>query len=148
MYFNGEPEQRPAICGAVTAVTFVERGRFDHVGVFTYSHEDGTPAGRFEDDVPGHEKERRRRRVMGIQRRRVESANRAKVGQRVRILVDGPSPEHELVLRGRLEGQAPEIDSVVYLSEIDPSTCQAGDLVDAEVVEARGYDLVARPLLT
>ncbi len=136
---DGEFEE---LCG------FVERRGFDHVGVFTYSHEEGTAAGRLEDDVPARVKERRRRRLMGIQRRRVESANRAKIGQHVRILVDGPSPEHELVLRGRLEGQAPEIDSVVYLSDIDPTRCQPGDLVDAKVVEARGYDLVARPLLT
>jgi len=126
---------------------FVERERFDHVGVFTYSHEDGTTAGRLDNDVPGKEKEARRRRLMAIQRGQVEAANRRKVGQRARVLIDGPSPEHELVLRGRLEGQAPEIDSLVYLSEIDASACQPGELVEVEVVGARGYDLVARPLL-
>jgi ribosomal protein S12 methylthiotransferase len=125
---------------------FVEQEGFDHVGVFTYSHEEGTAAGRFEDDVPAKVKERRRSRLMGIQQRRVAAANRRRIGQRVRVLVDGPSPEHQLVLRGRLEGQAPEIDSVVYLSEADPAACRAGELVEAEVVAARGYDLVARPL--
>jgi ribosomal protein S12 methylthiotransferase len=126
---------------------FVERTGFDHVGVFTYSHEDGTAAGQLQDDVPRRVKERRRRRLMDVQRKRVAAANRRRVGQLVRVLVDGPSPEHELVLRGRLEGQAPEIDSLVYLSDLDPTACQPGDLVDAEVVAARGYDLVARPLL-
>jgi ribosomal protein S12 methylthiotransferase len=126
---------------------FVEREQFDHVGVFTYSHEDGTAAGRMADDVPARVKDARRRHLMSIQRKQVEAANRRRIGQRVQVLVDGPSPEHELVLRGRLEGQAPEIDSVVYLSEADPSACQPGELVDAEVVAARGYDLVARPLL-
>ena len=62
------------------------------------------------------------------------------------MLVDGPSPEHPLVLRGRLAGQAPEIDPVVYLSEADPAECLPGTLVDAEVIAARGYDLVVRPL--
>jgi ribosomal protein S12 methylthiotransferase len=125
---------------------FVDEQRFDHVGVFTYSHEDGTPAGRMTDDVPRAVKEARRRRLMALQRKHVEAANRRRVGQRVRVLIDGPSPEHELVIRGRLEGQAPEIDSVVYLSDVDPSACQPGDLVDAEVVGGRGYDLVVRPL--
>ena len=112
--------------------------RFDHVGVFTYSHEEGTTAGRLDDDVPARVKERRRRRLMGIQQATRRAANRAKIGQHVRVLVDGPSPEHELVLRGRLEGQAPEIDSVVYLSDVDPTRCQPGDLVDAKVVDGAG----------
>jgi ribosomal protein S12 methylthiotransferase len=126
---------------------FVDGSRFDHVGVFTYSHEEGTAAGRLADDVPTRVKEQRRRKLMAIQRKRVEAANRARIGRRIRVLVDGPSPEHDLVVRGRVEGQAPEIDSVVYLSDVDPTACQPGDLVDADVVAARGYDLVARPLL-
>jgi ribosomal protein S12 methylthiotransferase len=116
------------------------------VGVFTYSHEEGTAAGAMVDDVPARVKEQRRRRLMGLQKRRVTAANRARIGQRVQVLVDGPSSEHELVLKGRLAGQAPDIDPVVYLSEADPDTCRPGDLVDGEVVAARGYDLVVRPL--
>jgi ribosomal protein S12 methylthiotransferase len=83
---------------------------------------------------------------MTLQKRIVAVANRRRIGERVRVLVDGPSPEHALVLRGRTAGQAPEIDSVVYLSEADPEVCRPGALVAATVVEARGYDLVARPL--
>jgi ribosomal protein S12 methylthiotransferase len=139
--FPGETEEDfEELCG------FVQEQQFDHVGVFTYSHEDGTAAGRMTDDVPARMKEARRRKLMGIQRKRVEAANRRRIGQRVRVVVDGPSPEHELVVRGRLESQAPEIDSVVYLSEVDSSACRPGDMVEAEVVDARGYDLVARPL--
>jgi ribosomal protein S12 methylthiotransferase len=126
---------------------FVESQRFDHVGVFTYSHEEGTSAGRLADDVPKRVKEQRRRQLMALQRRQVAKANRARIGREVTVLVDGASPEHELVLRGRLEGQAPDIDSVVYLSEADPAACQPGRLVRAQVVGAKGYDLVARPLL-
>ena len=81
-----------------------------------------------------------------LQKRLVAAAGKRRVGDRVRVLVDGPSPEHPLVLRGRTAGQAPEIDSVVYLSEADPEVCRPGTLLDAEVVGARGYDLVARPL--
>jgi ribosomal protein S12 methylthiotransferase len=139
--FPGETEEEfEQLC------RFVQRERFDHVGVFTYSHEEGTSAGRMSDDVPGRVKEARRRRLMALQRKQVEAANRLKMGRRVSVLVDGPSPEHELVLRGRLEGQAPEIDSVVYLSELDPTACRPGDLVEAEIVGSRGYDLVARAL--
>jgi hypothetical protein len=61
-------------------------------------------------------------------------------------VVDGPSDEHELVLRGRLQGQAPDIDPIVYLTECDPSAYARGRFIDVEIVGSRGYDLVAKPL--
>jgi ribosomal protein S12 methylthiotransferase len=125
---------------------FIGAVGFDHVGVFTYSHEEGTAAFGLSDDVPAREKARRRKRLMSIQRRLVARRHRVRVGEHVRVLVDGPSKEHGLVLQGRLEGQAPEIDPVVYLTDCDPSAHHAGTFLDAEIVAARDYDLVARPL--
>ena len=61
-------------------------------------------------------------------------------------MVDGPSPESDLVVTGRLEGQAPDIDSLVYFTDCDPSTLRAGTLVRSRVVAARGYDLIVQPL--
>ena len=63
-------------------------------------------------------------------------------------MVDGPSEDHDLVLRARLAGQAPDIDPLVYLTECDPSELSAGDLIRAEIVGHRDYDLLARPLTT
>jgi ribosomal protein S12 methylthiotransferase len=126
--------------------SFVQSVGFDHVGVFTYSHEEGTTAHELTDDVPAATKRRRQSSVMRLQKRIVQRAQRARVGMRTRVLVDGPAAEHELVLRGRLEGQAPDIDPLVYLTECDPSALQAGQFVDAEVVGSRGYDLLARPI--
>jgi ribosomal protein S12 methylthiotransferase len=125
---------------------FVKDVAFDHVGVFTYSHEEGTPAFARADDVPARVKIRRRNRLMSTQRRLVRRAQRRRLGERVRVLVDGPAPDHEMVLRGRLEGQAPEIDSCVYLTDFDPDACRPGDFVDGIVDGARDYDLVVRPL--
>ena len=125
---------------------FVRVTRFDHVGVFTYSHEDGTSAHGLDDDVPAGVKRRRQAQVMRLQKQLVSRAHRSRVGQHVRLLVDGPSADHELVLRGRLEGQAPDIDPLVYLTDCDPSTVSAGELLTAEIVGSRGYDLLARPL--
>jgi ribosomal protein S12 methylthiotransferase len=124
---------------------FVEDQRFDHVGVFTYSHEEGTTAGAMEDDVPGREKAARRGRLMATQKRIVGAANRARVGATVRVLVDGPSPEHPFVSRGRLESQAPDIDSAVYLSGMEPEACRPGHFIEGRVLAARGYDLVVGP---
>jgi ribosomal protein S12 methylthiotransferase len=125
--------------------SFVKAIEFDHVGVFTYSHEEGTSAYALEDDVPAGIKRRRQSGVMRLQKGIVARAHRARIGQQVRVVVDGPSADHDLVLRGRIEGQAPEIDPLVYLTECDPSSLTPGQFVEAEIVASRGYDLVARP---
>jgi ribosomal protein S12 methylthiotransferase len=124
---------------------FVSETRFDHVGVFTYSHENGTSAYALDDNVSAGAKNRRRRRVMALQKRLVGRQQRSRLGTHVRVLVDGPAVDHDLVLRARLSTQAPDIDPCVYLTECDPSAYQAGSLVEVEIVGARGYDLIARP---
>jgi ribosomal protein S12 methylthiotransferase len=124
---------------------FVGGVGFDHVGVFTYSHEEGTSAHGLPDDVPAKLKRQRRSRLMSLQKRIVSRAQHLRVGSQVRLLVDGPSSEHDLVLRARLEGQAPDIDPMVYLTDCDPSEFAAGTFLDAEIVGSREYDLLARP---
>ena len=125
--------------------SFVKTTQFDHVGVFTYSDEIGTSAHDLPDDVPARTKKQRQSRVMSLQKRVVARAQKNRVGQHVRMVIDGPSSEHELVMKGRLEGQAPDIDPVVYLTECDPSEFSAGSFIDAEIVGSREYDLIARP---
>jgi ribosomal protein S12 methylthiotransferase len=124
---------------------FVADAHFDHVGVFTYSHEEGTRAFGLPDDVPAAIKRRRRHALMAKQKRIVARAQKARIGADVDVLVDGPSPEHELVLQGRLEGQAPEIDPIVVLTGADPAAVRPGDLIRARITGARAYDLVATP---
>jgi len=126
---------------------FVQSVGFDHLGVFTYSHEEGTSAHGLADDVPPRTKRRRQADLMRLQKRVVVKAQKAQVGRQVRLLVDGPAAEHDLVLRARLEGQAPDIDPLVYLTECDPSELSQGQFIQAEIVGSRGYDLLARPLL-
>ena len=125
---------------------FVRDQQFDHVGVFTYSHEEGTSAYESTDDVPAKTKSARQSRVMALQREIVAKKHASRIGYRGRLIVDGPASDHELVVKGRLMSQAPDIDPCVYLTECDPSALRPGTFVDVEVVEASGYDLVARPL--
>jgi ribosomal protein S12 methylthiotransferase len=127
-------------------LSFVETVNFDHLGVFTYSHEEGTTAHMLADDVPGSVKRKRQAGLMSRQKQLVAKRQKTRIGERARLLVDGPSPEHELVVRGRLQGQAPEIDPQVYLTECGVDTALPGQFLDVEIVGARGYDLVARPL--
>jgi ribosomal protein S12 methylthiotransferase len=125
---------------------FTRAVEFDHLGVFTYSHEEGTSAHAMADNVPARVKRARQTRLLAQQKRLVRRAQRRRIGSLVRVMVDGPSPEHDLVLTGRLASQAPDIDSCVFLTECDPAAHAAGDVVEAELVGARDYDLVARPL--
>jgi ribosomal protein S12 methylthiotransferase len=126
---------------------FVKTVGFDHVGVFTYSHEEGTAAYALPDDVPAAVKRRRQNSLMALQKKIVAKKQKRRVGETVELLVDGPSPEHDLVLQARTRGQAPDIDPVVFLTDADPDVHQPGRLIQAEIVDARGYDLIARPLV-
>jgi ribosomal protein S12 methylthiotransferase len=143
-FIVGFPGETSADVGELCA--FITAHAFDHVGVFTYSHEEGTSAYQLDDNVPATTKAARRARVMGLQKRLVRKRLRARIGERVRVLVDGPA-DHDLVLRARLGTQAPDIDSSVYLTECDPSRFRPGDLVEVEIVGTRDYDLIGRPVL-
>ena len=140
--FPGEVEADvEELCG------FIGDHAFDHVGVFTYSHEEGTSAYQLDDDVPARSKSARRSRVMGLQKRLVRTRQRARIGERVRVMVDGPSADHDLVIKARLATQAPDIDASVFLTECDPSSVRPGDFAEVEIVGSRGYDLIGRPVL-
>ena len=143
-FISGFPGETDA--DAAQLQSFVREMQFDHIGVFTYSHEEGTSAHELEDDVPAALKRRRQSQLMSLQKRMVARAQKARIGSEVRLLVDGPSSEHDLVLRARLEGQAPDIDPLVYLTECDPSAFSPGQFLRAEIVGSREYDLLARPL--
>ena len=139
--FPGETESDVAeLCD------FISAHEFDHVGVFTYSHEEGTSAFGLDNDVPEKLKTARRNAVMRLQKKLVKARQKRRIGQKFRIVVDGPASDHELVLRGRLSTQAPDIDASVYLTECDPAAYRAGDFVDVEVVGSRDYDLLVRPV--
>jgi len=120
---------------------FVRTQRFERMGCFQYSDEEGTAAYDFADKVPQKVIERRWREVMAVQKRINREQNRALIGKRLEVLVEGPSPESEHLLVGRHEGQAPDIDGVVYINE---GFGYPGEFVTVEVTEAHDYDLVGR----
>ena len=143
-FIVGFPGETAADFEALCA--FVRETNFDHVGVFTYSHEEGTRAFEMVDDVPAEVKAQRRDTLMALQKSIVAKRQKARKGEIVRVMVDGPSPDMPLVLQGRLEGQAPDIDPLVYLSECDPDEVRPGQIVSARVTGAKDYDLIATVL--
>ena len=120
---------------------FVKAARFESVGVFTFSDEEGTASFDLPGRIPARVKEARRRRIMALQKGISLRKNRARVGERLEVLVEGTHPDTDLLLRGRLAGQAPEIDGQVILND---GTAEPGSFVTGEVTEAHPYDLVAR----
>jgi ribosomal protein S12 methylthiotransferase len=122
-------------------VSFIQWASFDHVGVFRYSDEEDTAAVDLGAKVASRTSYNRFRRLMSVQRKISRTNNRKRKGQRVQVLVEGPSEEHAWVLAGRHAGQAPDIDGQVFFTESDVS---AGQLWWAEVQDASDYDLVVR----
>ncbi len=120
---------------------FVQEQRFERLGVFQYSDEEGTAAYEMEGKLPQKVIARRWRELMAIQKRINREQNKQLVGKRLEVLVEGASPESEHLLVGRHQGQAPEIDGQVYIND---GLAYPGELVTVEVTEAHDYDLVGR----
>ncbi|EGY25841.1 ribosomal protein S12 methylthiotransferase rimO [Desulfovibrio sp. A2] len=133
--FPGETEEHYA---ALT--DFVAETRFHHLGVFAYRAEEGTPAAAMPDQVDDTVKEWRRDALMEVQAEISEEIMESYVGQRLPVLVDAPHDEWPGLHTGRTWFQAPEIDGVTYVSGAGVAP---GALVEADIVEARTYDLVA-----
>lgn len=119
---------------------FVAATRFHHVGVFAYQAEDGTPAAAMPDQLADVEKQFRRDTLMELQGEISEEILAGYLGQRLGVLVDSVHDEWPGLHVGRTWFQAPESDGITYVSG---KGVAPGVLVDAEVVEAHVYDLVA-----
>ncbi|MCB9671761.1 MAG: 30S ribosomal protein S12 methylthiotransferase RimO [Alphaproteobacteria bacterium] len=120
---------------------FVEKQQFDHVGVFTYYQEEGTPAATLPDQVPEDVKAARQAELMALQARLSGQRLKKLVGSVVDVLVEGVSEESELLLRGRTARQAPDVDGQVYIVSPPPDAA-VGQIRPMRVTRAGEYDLV------
>src|SRR5262245_31547405 len=118
---------------------FVEDVAFDRLGVFTYSVEEGTPAGTMADQVPAPVMAERAALVEETQDRLAWPRQKALFGTRQTVLVDGPGADPAFPFEGRMAGQAPEIDGVVLLRD---AALRPGGFADVSIVEVDGYELV------
>lgn len=117
---------------------FVKEAEFDHLGVFTYSPEEGTVAWELRPRVPKKVAEERREIIMKSQAAISLRKNMGRIGKRLRVIVDGME---DMLLIARAEFQAPEIDGVVYLSETEAGP---GEFLNVEITQASEYDLIAK----
>lgn len=118
---------------------FVRAAQFDHLGAFVFSGEEGTPAARLETTVGRAEAERRLGELMGIQAGVSKKITQRIVGNTLPVLIEGTSPETELLLRGRTATMAPEVDSQVLINKGEGVE---GDIKPVLITEAHAYDLV------
>ncbi|MEZ6116938.1 MAG: 30S ribosomal protein S12 methylthiotransferase RimO [Pirellulaceae bacterium] len=120
--------------------TFVEKHRFERMGVFTYSTEPDTPAAQLPDAVPTDVMEARREALMQLQQQIAFDWNQRKVGQQLDVLIDSPVPGETNAWIGRSYADAPDVDGLVFVTG---EGLKPGDLVRTEVVAYRDYDLIA-----
>ena len=131
--FPGETEEHFAALQA-----FVAEQRFDHVGVFTYSQEADTVAGRREDQVAEEVKQERYHALMAQQAKISEEIGAALVGRELTVMVEGI--EEDGVARGRSYREAPDVDGRVY---VENAAAGPGEFIRARVVQGFAYDLLA-----
>ncbi len=128
---------------------FIAEARFDWLGVFTYSDEEGSAAHALNSKLTRRTIESRKRRIMKLQQSISKRAKQKWVGREVMVLAEGESEETPLLWEGRTQFHAPEIDGKVYLNDFaDLDTLEAGRFYRAEITEAHDYDVVARILGT
>jgi ribosomal protein S12 methylthiotransferase len=130
---------------------FVRAAEFDWMGVFAYSDEDAAKSFALENKVDPETIVRRRAQLMAIQKKISAHKLRRHVGQRLTVMVEGPSKDTDLVWEARHEGMAPEIDGKVYITEFEGVTDAAqlpspGTLAALEVTGSKDYDLIGRAI--
>lgn len=118
---------------------FVEEGHFERVGVFRYSREEGTASAKFAGQIPGQTKKSRLNRLMKAQARVSFNKNRALIGQTETVLVEGYSEETDLLLKGRGERQAPDIDGQFLITA---GNAEIGEYVQLTITDSSEYDLI------
>jgi len=130
-------------------IEFVQNCRFDNVGVFTYSDEEGTPAFDLPNKVDLKLAMQRRNRLMKEQAKISKRLNKAKIGSTYKVIFEGLSQESDLLFQGRLEGQTQEIDGYILINDMpDGFQPKIGEIYDVRVNGAHEYDLVGEILQT
>ncbi len=140
-FIVGHPGETQADYDELT--DFVKWARFEHAVVFRYSDEETCAAHAMDAKVPALVAANRATKLMALQRKIAREKNRALVGREMDVLVDGPSEEHDFVMKGRHAGQAPEIDGSVYLSE---GEARAGEMRRVKITQSSDWDLVGELL--
>ncbi|OLC95432.1 MAG: ribosomal protein S12 methylthiotransferase RimO [Acidobacteria bacterium 13_1_40CM_4_58_4] len=127
-------------------LTFVNNVQFDNVGVFLYSDEEGTGAFDLDSKVLRRVAARRRNQLMKQQAKLSTKKLRSMIGRTLEVLLEGRSDESDLLLQGRMETQAPEIDGHVLINDTGDIEPVTGEFYKVEIKDSLEYDLIGRIL--
>ena len=114
---------------------FVEEIRFDRLGIFTYSEEEGTLAADLKDDIPREVKDNRKNEILELQHEISLEKNESFIGKRLRVIIDESQGN---VTVGRSEYDSPEIDNIIHIK----GTAEVGVFHDIQIIEANEYELI------
>ncbi len=122
---------------------FMEKTRFDRLGIFIYSREKGTPAARMPDQVPEEVKEQRFHQAMQLQNGIARKVNSKFPGRTMPVLIEEPAPEQKDVWTGRCYADAPEVDGTVYIKTPPGKRAKlaSGNIIQVKITGTTGYDL-------
>lgn len=120
-------------------LSFVKETKFDRMGAFKYSEEEGTPAAKMNDNVPEEVKERRLDELMGVQEKIMLELNEEKCGKTFKVIIDGKNDEYYV---GRTEYDSPEVDSEVMIKIDSEKRVKVGEMYDVRIVDTVGLDLI------
>ncbi len=121
---------------------FVRETKFDRLGVFTYSHEEGTSGFELNDDVPEEVKQQRASEIMELQQEISSELNQKKIGNRLRVLIDRKEGNHFI---GRTEADSPEVDNEVLINA-EKNYLRVGDFAEVKIISADEFDLMGEPV--
>ena len=121
-------------------LSFLEEYRFDRLGAFKFSAEEGARAFKMEGQIPEGLKQERYERVMELQQRISREINEAWIGRSTRVLIEEKDAGEEALYRGRTERDAPEVDGEVIVHS--EKILKPGEFVDVEITDALEYDLI------
>ena len=136
--FPGETEEQFAFLEQ-----WLETARFDHVGVFTYSQEEGTAAGAMAEQVPDEVKQERYHRLMALQSKISEEINRSLEGRELEVIVTGLDETRPEVILARSYREAPDVDGQIYVETSGQDGLKVGDSLKVRIAQGFSYDLVA-----
>lgn len=120
----------------------VKRAKFDHLGVFKYSDEEGTPAFRLNDKLSQEVIDERFDQIYEAQKKIAYEMTKSQIGKTLEVLVEGFHEESDLLFKGRHYGQAPDIDGAVIINETHDQPLKAGDMIKVRITDQFEYDLV------
>lgn len=124
---------------------FVKEVKFDRLGVFAYSREEGTPAAKLKEQIHPMTKKSRYQKIMELQSQIVQEKQQEQIGKRLEVLIEAESKDHHYYIT-RSKREAPEIDGVIYVKKEQQNTC-IGSFIPIQITGFEGYDLMAKQVL-